>query len=591
MKKKHIYVNKKIDNKPSKKFLPLYSSSFIKKVYSFLALFVLLGIVIAGTILVRNKQDIRGKAFEKSISISSLPKPISGTFLWWDAHGKLYTYEEYNTYFNELKELGIDTVIVAMGSISRNSGQCGDSNFIVYNDLNESTFQNLIKAAHEHNMNIYLGGKSASWTKVCFWSGNPDDPKTDKGFVIKGYLDTFSWAKNQIEQMGYDWTSPNSFVKGFYIGEEKSVTDFIDDQPVFQFYVDLSKRIKYAYPNKKILISPYQQEKHTYQQTYDAMYHAVKNSAIDIYAPQDSVGVKMVTSYQRDYEHYSAMKNAIEKGNKDFGKSIELWANVETFNETGPNIFMPQDFKTLRWQIRAVEENTSKIITWIHNWGMMSSVSGFYPETASQRLALKKDYQNKPIILSVFQWNYNNQPHMFIKGYNFGVPGDLAGLYVHYYSTDGTYKKAQFMGTNMIFDSGLNKFKEIRVNMNQFQNLNWNKPIEVAVQNKGSNWSFYKSNNPESEPDPSFPEIVSFLQTNVSTYVSKDALIQTDSPMQVISTSPIITPKTCIPINQKCSGFGTKTSLNCCSGLICSRGKCINPRFDTENLKNINKFK
>jgi len=407
----------------------------------------------------------------------------------------------------------------------------------------------MIRAAKEHNFNVYLSGPGSDWRIVCYWYGDPNNPSTDKGFAIQSYLDMFTWAKNIIEGMGYDWNSPDSFIKGFYMVEEKSVSDFLDDEPVFQYYVDLSTRIKQVYPNKKILLSPYQMEDHTYQRTYDAIKKAVRYTKIDIFAPQDSVGTKKVTTFQRDREHYEALKKGIEDGNSQYGKNVELWANVETFNETGPSVWVPPDFKTLRWQVRAAAENVTKMITWIHIWSMYSVNPNYYPETYPQRVALKNEYLHKPVIIAVFQWNHNNTPHMFVKGYNFGNVGDNLGLYVHYYSTDGVNRSAQVIGANMLFDSGSNAFKEIRVNMNQFPNLDWNRPIEVAVQNKEAFWSYYRSQNPESNPDPSFSEIVAFPQTGGDSTPTAIPIPVTPPPGTIPPTAiptptptPVVTP-------------------------------------------------
>jgi len=176
---------------------------------------------------------------------------------------------------------------------------------------------------------------------------------------------------------------------------------------------------------------------------------------------------------------------------------------------------------------------------------MYSVNPSYYPETYPQRVALKNEYLHKPVIITAFQWNHNNTPHMFVKGYNFGNVGDRVGLYVHYYSTDGVSRSAQVDGTNLLFDSGSNAFKEIRVNMSQFPNLDWNRPIEVAVQNKESFWSFYRSQNPDTNPDPAFPEIISFTQDEPPEPPTTPPTIppvEPPPPPPTISPSPSVVP-------------------------------------------------
>ena len=185
----------------------------------------------------------------------------------------------------------------------------------------------------------------------------------------------------------------------------------------------------------------------------------------------------------------------------------------------------PQEFKTLRWQIRAASEfiHPYQTITWIYQFSM-SSIDSLpnvppYSLYGPGRRRLKDAYLNKPIILGVFWWPYPpNPPGMLVvKGYNFGEQGQNVpqnvSVCLHYTATTSHIdsngnivqdRKSYGTQTDVKFVAGL---QELWIPFNSIPQIDINAELEVAVRNTKRKVSYYVSNYPDARCDPYFPEI------------------------------------------------------------------------------------
>jgi len=431
-------------------------------------------------------------------SISSLPKPITGTFLMIDFNPGS-TAQSWYPYFDDLKQAGMDTIVIlAMGGQYCNQPE--------WNYFSNGVMQNVMQAAYDKGFKVYAG-----------LAAGGQDGCASQQTLINLSISYISQLKTLNDQKGWgNWTDPNHFIQGFYINQEIPIRD-ARISPWTNFYQSLSRQVKSQNPSKKIVISPYKYDNlnangtlytDTYQTIYDGIYYLGANTNIDIFAPQDGVGARKVNTYSGNLSQFQAARDAVNKLNTDFGKNIQIWDNIETFQcpawNNCPAYLPPTDFKTLRWQIRSGGELVDKKITWIYQQTLMTGAINYFSQYLPLRLALRNQYLSAPIIYAVFSWY--TPANMVVKGYNLGSVGDKVGVYIHY---NNNSQRKQFIESNLIFDIG-RPYKEIRIPMSLLPGFDWNQPFDVAVQNKEGFVSYYRSQNPDTQPDPSFPEITLF---------------------------------------------------------------------------------
>ena len=209
-------------------------------------------------------------------------KPIAGTFFMFDF--KYDTSEGWYPFFDELKELGMDTIIIA-GSAS--IGNCPDK-IIASPFFPDGTMKRFLEAAVFKELEVYLG---LAWAEECVTNDE----------IINLSLSLADELKRLSERMGWGWE--DNFIKGFYIPPEIPV-DKLSGPNKWDGRVDLYKRLsselKLNYPDKHVMISPYKFESNSYQTIYDGISEAIRDTDIDIYAVQDGVGAGLVTSYTKD---------------------------------------------------------------------------------------------------------------------------------------------------------------------------------------------------------------------------------------------------------------------------------------------------
>jgi hypothetical protein len=446
-------------------------------------------------------------------AITDLPKPIKGTFIMVD-----FTYNtslEWQAYFDDLKSVGIDTIIFSSGSITCKADGTRTIHTMFdmppdYPNWESSPLLMVLKAAHLNNFHVFLAYPAVDRSQNnCL--------QIDSAVswpILEGYFKSiFDGIAQQYQ--AYGWTDWDTQVIGYYIGDELEVYKFAPGPNQWPgmagWYSEFSRWSKQNYPDKKVLLSPYMHETDTYQAIYDNTYYAAANWNIDIYAPQDSVGSAKTRTYSTDVSHFQALHDAIAKANIDKGKQVEAWANVESFkcpptDCVGQAIWPATDFKTLRWQLRATDFFVTNVITWTHQWSLttipMLNNYGYYtPALAETRKALKNEYINKPIILAGFLWDTS----FVLKGYNFGPANAPVKVYLH--TNSGSFNTTAISRNTT--DPG-KTYSEVWIPMTTFPNFNVNLSFDVALENQENFVSYFRSQNPDSQNDPSFPEVVPF---------------------------------------------------------------------------------
>lgn len=463
----------------------------------------------------------------QTLAIDPQHAPINGTFLMLDF--SYNTADEWDAYFNDLKGVGMDTVIpISMGVVNKSNNCSGEYTYESALDkswFSEGVLEMVLKAAHKNNFNIYLG---LSGNGSCIKPENSADSQE----MIRYSKELIERVKTLSSQQGWNWD--NGFIKGFYIPQELDIRKFTEWTAYFNHYKNTSNIIKSAYPNKKILLSPYLFEEDSYNTIYNNIKFAISNTSIDIFAPQDSVGTKKVTSYSSDRSHFQALSDAVKDANTSTGKSVQAWANIESFtcpSGCGNLVENPTNINTLSWQIRAVDDLVTQKITWLHQWSLATIALlnnyGYYtPDYAVSRLSLRNQYLTKPIVVAAFKWETN----FVIKSYNVGPANSPVRVYIHYQNSIGQNLQTSFEATTKTtIDTGKN-YSEIWYNFSSIPNIDLNKKHIIAIENKDNFVGYYYSQTPENSIENTFSEIIAF-----------DASSSTPTPIPTLTLTPIPT--------------------------------------------------
>ncbi len=502
-----------------------YRNPDIKKLKtSFIILFL---IILTGLIFLnvnnlnRNKQDLRSKAAESQNSF----EPISGTFVDFnyivDTTKNRPTVSEWDSLFQEMKNTGIDTVIVmATGFVGKTAnGRWYEwdyfDNGLKYQD-STTVMERFLNAAFTENINLYIGLAGNDLVKAPIEEGSKLDINSSRGRIIYRSLQNIKKVKDLCTKYSCDW----NLIKGFYIPQEKELRVFLPPwNATASFFTDISSEVKKSYPDKKIIISPYQSNGFTFNKLYQSVYSLVQNTNIDIISPQDSVGSGIIKIFATSKINFKALSSAIKDANKKFNKTVEAWANIETFNpdqtvsNSANGLYSPPDIYRVTWQIRAVDEYVSKQITWIYTWSLATSpflndlnIPQYSSTFARQRTLFRSQYLSKPIITAVFPWYENGNHNIVIKGYNFGYLNQNVKVYLHYISSKGNF--ATYSGSFPVSQI-VSRKSAIFIPVSLIPEFDLSKPYDLAIMNSFNSVGF-DSNNPNNVTHDiyyAFPEI------------------------------------------------------------------------------------
>jgi hypothetical protein len=318
-------------------------------------------------------------------------KPITGTFFMQDFNTPSPAIQR--SMVKEMAETGIDTIILlAAGTLEKNGTGYKET---ISMTMPNSMYRTLLPLAREFNMKVYVGLASFDYQAIPYWVGSPTDTNTNQGRIIDYSLRLIDATRKAAQEQQVPWDT----IAGFYISTEAGPAHFNDpNSNEILFYKRLSQAIKQKEPNKKILLSPWLLEDATYDQVKAQYTNLLQGTAIDILAPQDSMGSLKVTSYGRNADHFRALHDAVAQF-----PGREAWANIET--QLQPSVtdgnYNPSTITRVQAQIASAKPHVTKMITWIYQHTMLSepwfdttySWTGQYtPQKAAARKLLRKGY-------------------------------------------------------------------------------------------------------------------------------------------------------------------------------------------------------
>lgn len=290
--------------------------------------------------------------------------PIKATFIdeiSYDMPSQNWTEEQWAKDFDNMQEIGIDTVVV-MRSCFYDKCLYPSKIFPSLKKENEDFLELILFEAEKRNMSAYLG---LYCSDLCWHDGDYEhEIENDKLFVDEA-----------LSRYGHY----NSF-KGWYIPQETSANSY----NISYLMRDAGKLCKEKSPDKKVLISPFfpsYMSPERVAQEWDNIWK-VCGEYIDICAFQDGTA---------NFGNYTTLLSQMKKVAKKH--NISLWANVETFERDVRNMYFPIHFDVLRKKIEIAEEFVDNFITF--EFSHFLSPQSIFPSARNLNNLYKKYYEKK----------------------------------------------------------------------------------------------------------------------------------------------------------------------------------------------------
>lgn len=294
--------------------------------------------------------------------------PITGTFIdeiTYDMPSSNWTEKQWRADFDNMKKLGMDTLILMRGSFYSQSVY-PSKYFPSLKRENEDFAGFVLKEAAKRNMQVFMGLAISNLT----W--NDGDAK---GELSKNEI----FTKEILERYG----DIPSF-KGWYIPHETCDNVY----NIKEVMGGLAALCKDKTPEKKVLISPFfrgspidEKSPRSAEATADVWNDIWENHGkdIDICAFQDG------TASLEEYPKYLEVMQRVCKEH-----DISLWSNVESFERDVRHMFFPIPFDVLREKIELAKPYVEKQITF--EFSHFLSPQSIFPSARNLNAMYRKYY-------------------------------------------------------------------------------------------------------------------------------------------------------------------------------------------------------
>jgi hypothetical protein len=275
---------------------------------------------------------------------------------------------EWRSLFQELKGLGIDTVIYqAAAWVEVKECYYRSKMFASYRTWN--SFDPLVEAVAAEGMTFFMGGLG---NMLAFdWNATAQTLAADRDNQLACFQELVSLYKGGFH--GFYMSPETGYPGQRQPGREKLLNVYFNE---------VCSGVKEAIPGLPILLSPgtYYMEKHD-EDIHDFLVNLFKDCPIDIICPQDSIG-----TFSNRLPHLRHSFEIWQQVCQEIGS--ELWVNVESFerNQIGTaQDFVSADFNRLAVQLSCASQAGKKIVSW--------EVPYFYSPLAGERgIQLKERY-------------------------------------------------------------------------------------------------------------------------------------------------------------------------------------------------------
>jgi len=278
---------------------------------------------------------------------------LSGTFIY--AHPPDYVgrptmswgLAEWRGLFQELKELGIDTLIYqAAAWVEVKECYYRSKMFSGYRTWN--SFDPLVEAVAAEGMTFFMGGLG---NMLAFdWNATAQTLAADRDNQLACFHELVELYKGGFH--GF-YMSPETGYPGQRQPEREKLLN--------AYFYEVCQGVKDVMPDLPILLSPgtYYMENHD-QEIHDFLHNLFEGCPVDIMCPQDSIG-----TFGSRLPHYQPGFAIWQQVCREIG--CELWVNVESFERVKiatAQDFVPADFKRLAVQLSQASRVGKKIVSW-----------------------------------------------------------------------------------------------------------------------------------------------------------------------------------------------------------------------------------
>ena len=303
----------------------------------------------------------KGGRLTGSFIYSHPPDYVGRNTMDWDT-------SDWCTLFQEMKEIGIDTVIYQAAAWAE-VRECNYPSRLFEGFRMWNSLDYLVEAVAKEDMRFFLGGLGNLYA-----------------FDEKATAETLSYDRDQ-QLACYDELVAlyNGGFHGFYMSSETAYPGSRqpDREKILNTYFrEVCQGVKDRTPSMPILFSPgtyFQENKE--QEIHDFLYNLFAGCPLDIMCPQDLIGTfgNRLPHLQPSFAIWRQICDEL---------SIKLWVNVESFEreKAGTTLdFGPAAFERLAVQLSHASQVGEKIVSW--------EVPYFYSPLAGERgVALRKAY-------------------------------------------------------------------------------------------------------------------------------------------------------------------------------------------------------
>jgi hypothetical protein len=288
-------------------------------------------------------------------ALTEIPKGgrLSGSFIYShppDYVGRLtmtWDVREWVDLFQELKEMGIDTVIYQAAAWAE-VRECYYPSQIFDGFANWDSLTPLVEAVARESMTFFLGGLGNLY--AFDENATNETLNRDRDLQLGCYEELVNLYRGGFQ--GF-YMSPETGFPGQRQPEREKLLN--------SYYQDVCRGVKERTPDLPILLSPgtfYREGSE--EDIHDFLYNLFADCPIDIMCPQDSIG-----TFGNRLPHLKPSFAIWKQLCDELG--MRLWVNVESFERTlvgTPQDFVPADFKRLAVQLAHAGQVSEKIVSW-----------------------------------------------------------------------------------------------------------------------------------------------------------------------------------------------------------------------------------
>ncbi len=307
---------------------------------------------------------------------------LSGAFVYvgYSGTSEALPVSEIPAFFDELQDLGNDTIIMTQTRVTRAGQGCTyyAAEFEWVKGF-PGKLGNILDEAHARGMKVFVGTTLSSGQCTKFWeSGNTRGVEED--------------VRTNIAVLANQYRNHPAFA-GWYIPDEPG----IPDSSKHGYYKRISTALKALAPGKPVMVAPYFPNQPSLPSPSSLANTAASfrsNTGVDIQAWQDGIGAipgtKLFTWDRPGYSSEQYYEALVER----LGSSA-VWADIEVFNYGSPLFnnasgaltggYRPASARRINQQLWSAR-SAGKRVSWLHQWHMSELVGPAHGYVEAPRL-------------------------------------------------------------------------------------------------------------------------------------------------------------------------------------------------------------